>query len=132
MSSPEPRRILLCEDDPDLRSELADTLIDGGHEVMTSVDGWDALHQMRVNRPDLVVLDLLMPVMTGWQFRAEQKRDPALADIPVVVISGSESAAASPMALHSTVPMRATISVISRPSRVKARSFSRIDVSPSR
>ncbi len=88
------RRILLCEDDPDLREELADTLADGGHQVVTSMDGWDALHQMRVNRPDLVVLDLLMPVMTGWQFRAEQKRDPALADIPVVVISGSESAAA--------------------------------------
>jgi signal transduction histidine kinase len=88
------RRILLCEDDPDLREELADTLETVGHHVVTSMDGWDALHQMRVNRPDLVVLDLLMPVMSGWQFRAEQKRDPALADIPVVVISGSESAAA--------------------------------------
>ena len=93
-SGGEGRRILLCEDDPDLREELADMLAHGGHDVITSMDGWDALHQMRVNRPDLVVLDLLMPVMTGWQFRAEQKRDPALADIPVVVISASESAAA--------------------------------------
>ncbi|HLU66516.1 MAG TPA: response regulator [Kofleriaceae bacterium] len=89
------RRILVVEDDAELRESLAESLALRGYQVDTVVDGRAALDRMRQTQPDIVVLDLLMPVMDGWQFRAEQKRDPALADTPVVVISGSDSPTAA-------------------------------------
>ena len=94
---PRPRRhrILLIEDDAELREAMQETLALRGHDVTSAGDGRDALRRMRGTRPDLVILDLMMPVMDGWQFRAELKRDPALADIPIVVISGNDSATAA-------------------------------------
>ena len=86
------RRILLIEDDAELREAMQETLALRGHEVVPAGNGRDALREMRLARPDLVILDLMMPVMDGWQFRAELKRDPALADVPIVVISGNDSA----------------------------------------
>ena len=89
------RRILLIEDDDALREAMEETLALRGHQVTTASNGLDALRLMRSSRPDLVILDLMLPVMDGWQFRAELKRDPSLADTPVVVISGNDSAAAA-------------------------------------
>lgn len=84
------RRILLVEDDPDIRQDLAEILTDEGYEVATAPHGRDALEQMRSGPlPDLVLLDLMMPVMDGFQFRSAQLADPALADVPVVVLSGA-------------------------------------------
>src|SRR5687768_5326820 len=74
---------------------MQETLALRGHDVSTAGDGREALQRMRMARPDLVILDLMMPVMDGWQFRAELKRDPALADTPVVVISGNDTATAA-------------------------------------
>ncbi len=89
------RRILVIEDDAELREAMQETLALRGHEVSCASNGRDALQRMRLARPDLVILDLMMPVMDGWQFRAELKRDPGLADTPVVVISGNDSATAA-------------------------------------
>jgi len=89
------RRILVIEDDAELREAMQETLALRGHDVVTAGNGRDALQQVRFSRPDLVILDLMLPVMDGWQFRAELKRDPALADMPVVVISGNDSATAA-------------------------------------
>ena len=89
------RRILVVEDDAELREAMQETLSLRGHEVVTAGNGREALQQLRTSRPDLVILDLMLPVMDGWQFRAELKRDPALADTPIVVISGNESATAA-------------------------------------
>src|SRR5262245_46301723 len=89
------RRILVIEDDAELREAMQETLALRGHDVVSASNGRDALQQMRFSRPDLVILDLMLPVMDGWQFRAELKRDPALADTPVVVISGNDSATAA-------------------------------------
>ncbi len=84
------RRILLVEDEPDIRQDLAEILTDEGYEVATAPHGRDALEQMRTGPlPDLVLLDLMMPVMDGFQFRSAQLADPALADVPVVVLSGA-------------------------------------------
>ncbi len=91
----EPRRILLVEDDTELRAALSDALAGSGHEVRAVADGRAALRAMREDRPDIVVLDLMMPVIDGWQFRVEQRREPALADVPVVAMSASNSPAAA-------------------------------------
>lgn len=90
-----PRRILLVEDDDELREALTDALADKGHDVTAVGDGRDAIAQMKVSLPELIVLDLMMPVLDGWQFRVEQKRDPKLAETPVVAISASRSPVAA-------------------------------------
>lgn len=88
------RRVLLVEDDADLREALSEVLAASGHVVISAVDGTDGLRQMRACRPDVVVLDLMMPKLDGWQFRLEQRNDPMLAVTPVVAISASSSATA--------------------------------------
>jgi len=80
-------RVLIIEDDQGIREILADVLASEGYAVLTAQNGLEGLAQARAARPDLIVLDLMMPTMSGWQFRAEQRQDPALARIPVVVIS---------------------------------------------
>jgi len=89
------RRILVVEDDPDLRAALVDDLADSGAEVIEAVDGLDGLARMREVQPDVVVLDMLMPRMDGWQFRLVQRRDPNLSRTPVVAMSASGTPAAA-------------------------------------
>ena len=89
------RHVLLIEDDADLRDALRDVLVKAGHDVATANDGADGLRQLRIARPDVVVLDLMMPEVDGWQFRIAQRSDPAIAGTPVVVISASNSATAA-------------------------------------
>ncbi len=80
--------ILVVDDDADIRDLLAQLLSDEGYEVITAADGREALARLRqLPRPCVILLDLMMPVMNGPQFYAEQQRDPTLATIPVVVIS---------------------------------------------
>jgi signal transduction histidine kinase len=88
------RRILLVEDDIDLCEALGETLEQHGHTVVSAADGEDGLRRMREFRPDVVVLDLMMPKVDGWQFRIAQRGDPALVATPIVVISASDSPAA--------------------------------------
>jgi two-component system, NtrC family, sensor kinase len=88
------RRILLVEDDVDLCEALGETLQEHGHTVVSATDGEDGLRRMREFRPDIVVLDLMMPKVDGWQFRIAQRGDPALVATPLVVISASNSPAA--------------------------------------
>ena len=65
-------------------------LVEAGHEVREAGNGKEALEVLDAGwRPDLILLDLLMPVMNGWQLRAAQRERPDLRDIPVVLISGS-------------------------------------------
>jgi CheY-like chemotaxis protein len=80
--------VLIVEDDTDLRQALTQILADEGYRVDGAEHGLSALEQLRDGRrPCLILLDLTMPVMNGWQFRDEQRQDPSLAAIPVVVIS---------------------------------------------
>jgi CheY-like chemotaxis protein len=82
--------ILIVEDDDEIREILAEMLIERGFTVITARNGQEGLEAMR-GAPALcvVLLDLMMPVMDGWQLRREMLADPALADIPVVVVSGA-------------------------------------------
>jgi CheY-like chemotaxis protein len=89
-----PARLLLVEDDLALRQTMHDALEDEGYQVTDAANGLEALARLhgRDGRPDLIVLDLMMPVMDGWQFRAAQRRDRELSKIPVVVITGTAGA----------------------------------------
>ena len=81
--------VLVVEDDEDHRSTMASTLANEGYHVETAIHGADALAQLHAGaRPDVILLDLLMPEVDGWAFMAVQKREPALASIPVVVFTG--------------------------------------------
>ena len=82
--------ILIIDDDADVRNTLGELLADEGYTVVTAVHGLDALAKLRRDgqpKPCVILLDLMMPVMTGAEFYAEQQRDPYLAPIPVVIIS---------------------------------------------
>lgn len=82
-------QVLVVDDEPDML-EVLELLLDGcGYRVVTARNGAEALAAMRRSRPAFVLLDLMMPVMDGWQFRAEQLRDPTLADVPVAIFTGS-------------------------------------------
>lgn len=87
------KSILIVEDDTDLREALVQILRDEGYEADGAVHGEEALAHLRSRAasPCLILLDLTMPVMNGWQFRAEQRRDPELSGIPVVVLSAGSN-----------------------------------------
>lgn len=89
--------ILIVEDDLDIREALAEALGFEGYEVFLAENGQEALDVLRGGPlPDVILLDLLMPVMSGWQFRQVQLADPALAGIPVIVVSASAPGDAQP------------------------------------
>ena len=101
-------RILLVEDDRSIREVLRGILEEEGYAVTTAENGRRALEHLRSGVvPDLIVLDLRMPIMDGWQFRAAQKADPVLAAIPVLAISadGSAKAAAIDAAAYLRKPL---------------------------
>lgn len=80
--------VLVVDDDADLQDALGDVLSSTGYSPAFAGDGQSALEYLRSHEPPaLILLDLMMPRMDGIQFRAEQRADPALADIPVVVLS---------------------------------------------
>jgi len=90
LSSPPGRaHILLVEDDDDIRETFAELLEEEGYSVATASDGREALIVLESGAllPDLILLDLMMPNMNGFQFREEQLKHPAYARIPVAVIS---------------------------------------------
>jgi CheY-like chemotaxis protein len=80
------KRVLIVEDDADLRDMIATLLHLEGFETMAAPNGAAALALLD-RRLDAIVLDLMMPVMDGWEFRRRQLSDPGAADIPVIVLS---------------------------------------------
>jgi CheY-like chemotaxis protein len=84
------RQILIIDDDVDLRETLGELLTEGGFEARLAENGRVALEVLRSGaHPRLILLDLMMPEMNGWQFREEQLKDEALREIPVVVMTAS-------------------------------------------
>ncbi|MDB5107129.1 MAG: hypothetical protein JWM69_70 [Candidatus Binatus sp.] len=85
--------ILVIEDDAAVLDALCDFLQLKGFDVATARNGSEALDRLKTSpRPCLILLDLLMPTMDGWEFRRRQKKDPTLAEIPVIVISAVSGA----------------------------------------
>ena len=82
-------RILVVEDDQPLRRLLVRYLREGGYVVDEAEDGAEALTRMSAEVPDVVLLDMVMPGVTGPEFMAACRNDPRLAPVPVVVLSGA-------------------------------------------
>jgi CheY-like chemotaxis protein len=85
------KRILLVEDDPSIRESLADLLRGVGYVVDEARNGLEGLDRAAERRPDLILLDLMMPAMDGWQFREAQRGDALLHDVPVIITSAFAS-----------------------------------------
>lgn len=87
-SSTPPAVVLIIDDDRDTRESLAEALADHGLPIVTAANGEEGIRMALHHRPRLILLDLMMPVMSGWDVRPAMKRIPELRDIPVVVLSG--------------------------------------------
>jgi CheY-like chemotaxis protein len=82
------KRVLIVEDDPDIRMSMIELLEDAGYGVSGAVNGAAALGILKLDSGfDLIILDLMMPVMDGFEFRSRQKADVQISGIPVIVMS---------------------------------------------
>jgi CheY-like chemotaxis protein len=79
--------IFIVDDDEECRTTLREVLEDEGCVVYTAENGKVALQMLGAVRPDLLIVDLMMPVMNGWELCTELGKDPRLADIPVAILS---------------------------------------------
>lgn len=86
-------KILIAEDEPDIRDLVAFTLRFAGYEVVAGANGEEAVQLAKKENPDLILLDVRMPRMTGYAACKEIKADPVLKDVPVVFLTarGQES-----------------------------------------
>jgi two-component system, chemotaxis family, chemotaxis protein CheY len=105
------KSVLVVDDNDDVLSSIAEFLKEEGFEVHTAYNGREALDFLRAHSaPDIVLLDLMMPIMNGWEFREEQLRDAQLSRIPVVVMTASGNARAEAQQLkavgHFAKPFR--------------------------
>jgi len=80
-------KILIAEDEPDIRDLVKFTLSYAGHEVVAVGNGAEAVEAARTEQPDLILMDVRMPRMTGYEACAAMKADPLTSDIPVVFLS---------------------------------------------
>lgn len=103
------RAVLVVEDDSDVLDFLALLLLDAGYRVRTAVDGREALDVISGWRPDLILLDLMMPKMDGWAFLNRRQVDPGLSDIPVVLMSASTAIDSHPPPADALLPKPFTI-----------------------
>jgi CheY-like chemotaxis protein len=88
MSDIRARRVLVVDDESDVREYLKAALEDAGFTVETACDGMEALESVRRNPPDLVSLDLVMPHHSGARFYHDLQKDKQLARIPVLIVTG--------------------------------------------
>ena len=103
--APSGQCILLVEDDELLRGAMKMVLEWEGYRVACAGDGREALDYLRAGgRPALILLDVMLPVLDGVRFRQEQRRDPALAAVPVVVVSALDAADCPDAAAHVRKP----------------------------
>lgn len=96
LSTATPRRILVVEDDHAIRDSLVTLLSEQGYSVEAIASGDSAFERLREGPPvELVLLDLMLPGLDGWEFRSRQRADPAIASIPVVAMSADDSGKAT-------------------------------------
>jgi two-component system chemotaxis response regulator CheY len=111
------RFVLLVDDDPNLLDVTSFVIESEGMAVETARNGEEALALLRLGRvPRLVLLDLMMPVMSGWEFLEEVAKDPSLQVIPVVVLTAAERAQVpgGVEVLRKPMDLRALLQVVER------------------
>ncbi len=97
------KTILVVEDDTATREALGMILADHGFRVLAAANGQEALDHLRAPPlPHLILLDLMMPIMDGWQFRREQVRNAGLSAIPVVILSADGNVQQKAASLQAT------------------------------
>lgn len=83
------KKILLIEDEEILLNILKKKLLEEKYEVATATNGEEGLIAMKSSKPDLILLDILMPKKDGFEVMEEMKKDPELKDIPIIIVSNS-------------------------------------------
>lgn len=91
------RRVLVVEDESPIRQMLAELLANAGYGVLQAGDGIEALQIIRDHRPDLIVLDLMLPRMSGWQFLERSRQDLERDQVPVLIVSATAGQGNQPM-----------------------------------
>ena len=114
MSGTAPPAVLVVDDDKNVRDLICAALAGSGYETAAAGNGKEALSYLRSSskRPRLILLDLMMPEMTGWEFQKVQQEDPALSGIPVAIITGLPDIGGKAQALGA-------VDVLCKPSRVE-------------
>ncbi|MFA6376733.1 MAG: response regulator [Candidatus Paceibacterota bacterium] len=82
-----PKKILIVEDDKFLRELIVRKLTNENYDVVEAVDGEQGLQKTKEDKPDLILLDLILPGIDGFEVLAQKKEDPFIASIPVIVLS---------------------------------------------
>ena len=100
--------ILVIDDDQAMRNMLETVLLDEGYSVLLARNGKEGLEQVSKQRPALVLLDLMMPVMDGWQFLEAIKQMPEYSDLPILLLSASRQ-------LNATAKDNAVKAYLSKP-----------------
>ena len=83
--------VLVVDDDPNIRKMIIAALRRDGYQFAEAPNGRDALDIMRAQHPSVVVLDLMMPVLSGWDVLQERENDPDLRQIPVIIVSATRA-----------------------------------------
>jgi DNA-binding response OmpR family regulator len=88
----ERKRILLADDEEDIKIVVKYYLEQRGYEVLTAFDGLDAISMCESSKPDLLLLDVMMPVMNGFEVARRLKANPETANIPIIMLSAASQA----------------------------------------
>lgn len=83
----ETKKVLVADDEPTIRRLVSRTLTGKGFEVVEAADGEEALMKVTTDKPDVVILDVMMPKLDGWEVRDAMRRDPNLKEIPIIILS---------------------------------------------
>jgi CheY-like chemotaxis protein len=108
--------LLVVDDDDDLRSVLVEVLSDEGYTVKAAASGTEALALLQTIRPCMILLDLMMPGLSGWEVVAELEKDPSLATIPVCILSAvaAQAPSRSVATLQKPVPLPALLDAVAQ------------------
>lgn len=88
-----PKKILIVEDDKALQKALVDMLTKQGYATCSALDGEAALHEVQREKPDLILLDIILPKKDGFALMQELKENPATVAIPIIVLTNLEDSA---------------------------------------
>lgn len=89
---PRAAKILAVDDEPELTDLMHYHLVRAGHQVITAANGWEAIHAVRVDRPDIILLDLMLPDLDGFGVCEILRREAITATIPIIIVSAWASA----------------------------------------